>query len=202
MVFVASFTENGNLLSQWRGYCPHGKGVSVGFEPNSLVAAAENASFRVGKCIYDYSSQREAASLFVDFSIAQAREEGPSKAPPTQSFYGSFLEIEPDLLRLAALMKNGSFHEEREWRMVSPVLSNYVEPPIRYREGIATLVPYLELPLPVARVGEREVIALHDVIVGPTPNANMSITAISRYLSREGIRPIRVANSGVPYRQA
>ncbi len=27
LLFVACFTEAGNLLSQWRGYCSHGKGV-------------------------------------------------------------------------------------------------------------------------------------------------------------------------------
>ena len=27
MVFVTSFTENGNLLSQWRGYCPMGNRI-------------------------------------------------------------------------------------------------------------------------------------------------------------------------------
>ena len=33
LVFVASFSEEGNLLSQWRGYSPIGKGVSLGFGP-------------------------------------------------------------------------------------------------------------------------------------------------------------------------
>jgi hypothetical protein len=29
MIFVGSFTEEGNLLSQWRGYCPYGQGVRL-----------------------------------------------------------------------------------------------------------------------------------------------------------------------------
>ena len=31
MVFTASFTTEGDQLSQWRGYCAAGKGVSLGF---------------------------------------------------------------------------------------------------------------------------------------------------------------------------
>ena len=34
LIFVSSLTEKGNLLSQWRGYCPHGQGVSLGFNPD------------------------------------------------------------------------------------------------------------------------------------------------------------------------
>jgi hypothetical protein len=36
LVFFSSFTEEGNLLSQWRGYSPLGEGVSLGFDPQHL----------------------------------------------------------------------------------------------------------------------------------------------------------------------
>lgn len=61
MLFTASFTENGNLLSQWRGYCPPGKGVSIAFEPAALAAAARQASFMMGRCIYDHERQMAGA---------------------------------------------------------------------------------------------------------------------------------------------
>ena len=34
MVFAASFSAQGDLLSQWRAYCPPGKGVSLCFKPD------------------------------------------------------------------------------------------------------------------------------------------------------------------------
>ena len=37
VLFGASFRANGNLLSQWRGYAVHGKGVSIGFNPREIV---------------------------------------------------------------------------------------------------------------------------------------------------------------------
>lgn len=40
MQLVVSFTANGNLLSQWRSYCPHGKGVSIGFRPEVVFQIA------------------------------------------------------------------------------------------------------------------------------------------------------------------
>ena len=51
MQFVVSFTENGNLLSQWRSYCNHGQGISLGFKamtscwpPGRSATTLENAS--------------------------------------------------------------------------------------------------------------------------------------------------------------
>ena len=35
--FIASFTEDGDLLSQWRGYGAGGDGVSIGFNLNDLT---------------------------------------------------------------------------------------------------------------------------------------------------------------------
>ena len=40
-VYVCSFTLQGNLLSQWRGYCPDGSGFSVGFDPSKLAQLAK-----------------------------------------------------------------------------------------------------------------------------------------------------------------
>jgi len=37
-VIAVSFRANGNLLSQWRSYSALGKGVSIGFDPDTLSA--------------------------------------------------------------------------------------------------------------------------------------------------------------------
>jgi hypothetical protein len=36
-LFIASLSERGDLLSQWRAYCPTGLGVSIGFSSDSLT---------------------------------------------------------------------------------------------------------------------------------------------------------------------
>lgn len=136
LIFVGSFSEEGNLLSQWRGYCPHGKGVSIGFYPDSLVDCAGKQGYQVGRCIYDSDSQHRVAERVLDAMLTLASAQGPSNEKhPTQSYYDAFAEAEPIFIKIAALIKHGAFHEENEWRLVSPVHSNYVIPPIRYREG-------------------------------------------------------------------
>ena len=43
--FIASFTEDGDLLSQWRGYGAGGDGVSIGFDLNKLSLSVIDSVF-------------------------------------------------------------------------------------------------------------------------------------------------------------
>lgn len=203
MQFVVSFTANGNLLSQWRSYCPHGKGVSIGIRPEVICDAAATQGFRVGKCIYDNKTQKEIVEAIITEvgSLAETRGENtdPSKRHPSQSFHDVFETIEEDLLRIAALLKHGKFDEEQEWRAVSPIISNYVKTPIKYREGRSMLIPYIDFSL---RVGAAAQIPVEHVYLGPTPSINNSMTSLSRYLSRYGANPARgVTYCQIPYRE-
>jgi len=196
MVFVGCFTENGNLLSQWRGYCPHGQGVSIGFDPTKLVKRASLNSFAIGKCIYDRVTKSELAKKVIDAVISASQKSGESdKYHPSQSYYAIFAEMELQLLRIAALIKAESFKEEAEWRLVSQPLSSYVEPEIKFREGSSMLIPYMELPL----VDDNKKIEMEHIFVGPTPTMNLSVDSVRRYLSREAVCPT-ISNCGIPYR--
>jgi hypothetical protein len=42
-IFVTCFTGNGDLLSQWRGYCGPEVGCSIGWTGEALIAAALNS---------------------------------------------------------------------------------------------------------------------------------------------------------------
>lgn len=202
MLYVACFTANGNLLSQWRSYCPTTKGVSLGFDAEKVCNSATRQSFRVGKCLYDAETQLKIVATILDAIEHIAEERGedndPSKRHPSQSFYNVFEEIEADLLRVSALLKHPSFHEEEEWRTVSSVTTNYVEAPIEYWEGPSMLVPFMKFRLPEA--ADRPLDIEH-VFLGPTPNVNNSMTSLSRYLSKKGVSPRRgLAYCQIPYR--
>jgi hypothetical protein len=200
MVFVTSFTENGNLLSQWRGYCPAGKGVSIGFGPDLVTRCANEQAFRLGRCIYDLGRQQQVVARVLDEVLKLARERGgagPREKHPTQSFHKAFEEIEDALLQIGALMKHPSFKEEEEWRAVSPIMANYVEAPIKYREGASMLIPYVIFSL---RDGGNDWLRFAHVIVGPTPNRNLSMNSVSRFLAKRSSGQLSVEYCGVPFR--
>ncbi len=58
-LFVFSFSEMPDLLSQWRAYAPGGDGVSIGLDPESVINLANNNSASLVKCVYDPHTQRE-----------------------------------------------------------------------------------------------------------------------------------------------
>jgi len=195
-LFVGSFTERGNLLSQWRGYCPHGRGVSIGFSPFKLIEQTQRHSFMIGECIYDSPTKSDLAEHVINAIISAAEHVGESSEfHPSQSYHGVFKKIDPELLRIAAVVKDDSFHEEKEWRVVSPVFTNFIEPPMKFREAPTMLIPYMEMPL--ADSGQK--LPIEDIIVGPTPTVGLSMESIVRYLRRSGIDS-RIASCGIPYR--
>lgn len=202
MLYVGCFTPNGNLLSQWRSYCPTGKGVSLGFDAAKLSTSATRQRWQLGKCIY-CQKEKEAIVMPILSEIERLAEErgentDRSKRHPANSFHDIFEEIEAALLLVAALLKHPAFQEEQEWRVVSPVITNYVEAPIEYREGPSMLVPFMNFQLPSAP--DRRLDIEH-VILGPTPNANISMESLSNYLSKSGASPRQgVASCQIPYR--
>ena len=78
MIFAASLTSNGNLLSQWRGYCPTGKGVSIGFDSKIISTCAQEQNFLVGKCIYNINKQNKIIKTIIQKTEELALSMGES----------------------------------------------------------------------------------------------------------------------------
>jgi hypothetical protein len=202
MLFGASFRANGNLLSQWRGYSTHGKGVSLGFNPVYIRECAARQQFQVGKCLYDPAGQQALVEQLVEAVEKAAAvtgvEEG-TEACRKRSWYAVFEQIEEDLLRIAAILKHPSFEEEQEWRIVSPVLKLSRDKPIRFREGTSMLVPYYAFDL---RAFEGGVKALDHVFLGPTSNIELSMNSLEQLLSQHDVKPSGgITYCDIPYRQ-
>jgi len=202
MLFAASFRSNGNLLSQWRGYSRLGKGVSLGFDPEYILRCAEQQSFQVVRCVYSSKSQERLIGQIVDAVEDLAEEHEPDchiqgKAD-TRSYHTIFHQIESDLLRIAAILKHPSFREEEEWRIVSPVITDYVKAPVLFREGTSMLVPYIEFSF---AAWDNSPIALEHLFLGPTPNITISMNSLTMFLAKNGIRPERgISYCQIPFR--
>lgn len=200
MLFAGSFRANGNLLSQWRGYSELGKGVSIGFSPNHILTCARQQGFWVGRCVYDQAEQRKLIGQIVTqveaLAAESCREHG---CTPEQNYTALFESIESDLLRIAAILKHPSFREEEEWRIVSPVVTNFKDPAVHYREGTSMLVPYFEFSLVAPKESRPRI---QHIFLGPTPNISLSMNSLSMYLTRSGVSPVRGINyCQIPYRQ-
>jgi hypothetical protein len=181
MVFVTSFTQNGNLLSQWRGYSPASQGVSIGIASAHLSAVGGASRFSLGRCRYDSVDQAVAINGLIENVLSFAERVGPSEAAhSSRSFHPSFARCEESILRVGALIKDSQFREEAEWRIVSRAVSDYVATEIMYRVGPSMLIPFLRVPL----VNVMGVIPIDDVIVGPTPHPQAATEAVQRCVAQ------------------
>lgn len=51
-IYTTSFSENADLLSQWRGYCDQGIGVCIGFNKSLIKEFCIKNSYEFEKCLY------------------------------------------------------------------------------------------------------------------------------------------------------
>lgn len=203
LLFVCSFTTKGNLLSQWRGYCPPGRGVSLGFNPDELVTTADSQGFYVSKCRYAHAEQLEILEAVLQSILVTAEDSGeapPSRRHPTQSYYDVFEKFEDNLIRTAALIKHPSFEEEDEWRAISRVGKDLRDPSVHFRDGPLGLVPFVEFRLPITPAGS---LSVEHAFVGPSSHPNLAFMSIDVFFHRNGGIPKRgLYASGVPLRSS
>lgn len=201
MLFGASFRSHGNLLSQWRGYSAPGKGVSLGFCPDYILQCARLQQFTIGKCIYEPARQQMLIRQVVDaVETLATRQAGDERSAVERSalYREAFALMETDLLRIAAILKHPSFREEKEWRVVSPVIANTASAPILFREGRAMLVPYIEFDIGL----DNKPLSMDHLFLGPTANINISMNSLKMFLEQNGIVPQRgIDYCQIPFRQ-
>jgi hypothetical protein len=110
-VFLVSFSEAQDLLSQWRGYAQP-NGYSLGFSLGELRKAASEQGYDVEDVVYEERAQRRLLDPVADRMIAAfgAAYASDRAANPLWPFVVEFSRIAPRL-------KHPAFAEEREWRL-------------------------------------------------------------------------------------
>lgn len=185
-VFVASFSESGDLLSQWRAYCKYPGGYAIGIAPSYLAPRARTAGFALAKCRYGRDEQRAVLDRLIKDHVAaylskdvaaerNALQAAGSDAPATDQIRGML----GDVARVAAFLKHPSFVEEREWRIVS--LGESVAPKFRVAGG--RLVPYVPFSL---RSTKRDEGYVTELVVGPSPFPERAVEAAGGLLRLHG----------------
>ncbi len=198
-LFVFSLSEEPNLLSQWRSYTPHGKGVSIGFSSNLLLKVVKAQGLRISRCLYEHQEQEELMlGLLNKMLISFGQLDTSNDSSNSISYYKSFLEnFRGDILQLFSIIKHPCFKEEREWRIITNYYPKYTIPQIKFREGASMLVPYFEISIDP---NEKEKLLFEEVVLGPSQHNNLSHSALSNFLSNKEVCN-KTISSGIPYRE-
>jgi hypothetical protein len=209
-------SEDGDLLSQWRGYAADATGVSIGFSKDYLEQFAEaslspeKSGFTLQRVEYDLAVQ-ESLIKPTYIEIKKLINEGAFKFPGKSSLLdarsddeverdnekikGAFSRLSMKVLTLFAklfLLKTSAFREEREWRLISYFVKTG-DDRCSFRALNDRIVPFREFDL-----FESEYGSIVEVILGPkniTPNY-----VIESFLKQSGFANVKVLRSEATYR--
>lgn len=195
-VCVFSLSEQGNVLSQWRAYCAGG-GFALGFETERLHLLAQGQQFNLAACVYDANAQRRVLAPIIEWHLTQSLAVLEGKPELAEKDLAARLDLwVADFVRVAPLLKDRAFEEEREWRMISrPYFDD--TPALRFRPGKFMMIPYLEFHL--TNSGEQLEIA--EIVVGPSANWKLANESVIQFLTNRKVKWRSVRPSHVPFRE-
>jgi len=201
--FVISFSEDGDVLSQWRGYCRSG-GYSMDFDSQKLRQFADEQRFVLVKCTYDRTEQEQLIQNLILQAIREFPHYIPTGTVPaviTEEERARFFSAQwffPKMQRLASAMKDPAFKEEREWRLIGALLLPL--PPLDVRPRGSLLIPYETFKLQSGTPATFEGVITR-VLVGPNPDQELAVFSIARMQQCGYIGwDLRVETSKIPYR--
>lgn len=210
-VFIASFSEEFDLLSQWRGYCPPNDGICIGFDKEIIKEFCDKNDFKLEKCIYEEKLQinkihelvekcykscpqhtitRDEYNLLnskdcVDFEI-----DYHEKIKKFSDCNDVFTKFNNALMEYAPLIKNSGFYEEKEWRIICKSPNTTID----FRKGKGYLIPFINLDL---LNFSKEIIK--EIIIGPNVNERRCEESIKILLERKGLVNVKIKHSTIPY---
>jgi hypothetical protein len=190
-VFIGSFTQEGDLLSQWRAYGSY----SIEFD-------ADHIPQELFRCVYDDDIKLDQASDKVLLNlITIAKDMAANSGFLDRDGYEAFSEI----IGLVATFKHESFSEEQEVRVIlghdiDPEIENGLDVEFRTRGNI--LIPYVKADLPFESIR-----AIH---IGPMRDQELAYISMKAFVDNLHLKrdvtiqnfkhKIDVIKSTIPYR--
>ena len=217
-IFTISFCNNGDLLSQWRGYGGVA-GISIGIDEATLL---EKTRFKeatlyekeklpypkhervaeLSKVIYDDSVKRN----IIQDIIAVGSKHISFRQNAHDQYPCIYLEqavsgVSSYLYRLFPLLKDNGFSEEQELRYVEQLTKNS-NTHVDFRERNGILLPYVKFKWLDVNCQPLERLPIVDIIVGPTTQQMLLIDSVKYFLKNSGFDYLvdKVRASLIPYR--
>jgi hypothetical protein len=184
-ICLISLSEEGDLLSQWRAYAPN-SGYCIGFDTRGLeklpacqpIAATPEffsqraANYKLLPCLYRkrekqiiYASEViDKAIKYVDNNVRQLIQDTHSIRPLKDGARVISTYLSNTIIFLSSVLKDASFTEESEWRLVSQPMP-YTE--LSYRSRGSLIVPYHVFSLSSNGANVKPSIPIRKIHVGP-----------------------------------
>jgi hypothetical protein len=194
-VYIGSFSQGQDLLSQWRAYANDGHGVAIGFNQNYFK---KNNLISTSEVLYDEEKQEKEIDIILSYLEKISFEE--------KSFDNNCKKIISSINSLSARSKNQLFEEEQEVRLIhSPIIVDDEEnkefsfknniSQMKFRAVCGNLIPYFELDFSNSKENESPIL---EIIKGPK---NKFINQeVKIFLSLNGFYEVDIKSSKSSYR--
>jgi hypothetical protein len=202
-VYIACFCEDGDALTQWRGYGEKGGGFSLGFERLTLMKSGPSftsCNWHLRPVVYELVQQHAIINAGLDAIEAYFIDVWKSKDyDSTSSFevnlYGAIESVLGKLFfTCMAGFKNPDFRSEKEWRIIY-FCAPRSAPNVQFRESDNRIIPYVPLLLH----SESEM-PLKRIILGPTQTRAEVLESTEYALKTFRYDGVEIERSGIPFR--
>jgi len=199
--YVACFSSDGDVLSQWRAYGMDGDGFAIGFRPRAfpaqlgtpMTSAVPEHTVGFLKVHCDNEMLKKVIAAIFDHHISAGQDAN------------NIIECSFKLRALALSFKNPAFREENEWRICySPIITQHLDRraleiegmlrELRFRASRYGVLPYFQMPF---GDNARED-AIAEIVVGPKNPSNDNL--LKMLLLSLGYRNASVRRSSASYR--
>ena len=193
-LYVVCFCEEGDLLSQWRGYSKGAGMFSLGFASDTLSqpGGVGRVQYSLFPIVYRPDEQRRIINEMITRGTRRhlMQIQSGTKDDP----------LDPVTVLMLALgicmifFKDESFGAEREWRTVVLKPSGDADPPVRFRTHPWYPMPYVEMYY------EDGQLPLVEVMCGPAPEPDLAIRSVELLLRENGYGSVPATESRIPLR--
>lgn len=204
MYYGVCFCEESDLLSQWRAYGARGGGFAVGLQADE-IGLRSDVPLCVRKVIYDPDQQRRLVEATLtrtgELLLRLAPEPEPANAEQVVPIIAHFLD--DHLAEFTFIFKNPAFREEKEWRVILPILPYEVNDAwrhARFRNSGGMLVPFVSLKVGPAVGPNAGRLPLARIVLGPTVDPKLTKDAVDGLLRKYEFNRVEILSSAIPLR--
>jgi len=198
--YITSLTEERDLLSQWRAYCPPTGGYALGLPAEQLLPIAAEHNFMLAPCIYEYDAQYQISLELIENLLTSYRQFQGNPAVDGSDVAKIINTFALTVARFGLLLKHTAFSEEKEWRLISsmiPIQSALLD----FRSVSSRATPFYRLPLAsdtnpdLVRIGKNRLV----IVIGPSAHTEAHSAGIQLLLFKYAPGGA-VTSSQIPYR--
>ena len=206
--YICCFCEDGDLLSQWRGYGAVGGGYSLGFLASRLGLTAyrtlESPEPVLRRVVYNGKQQRRIIDRWVRaaFEWEMLGRRRNRKRPQQIEFDDlAWNRLNWFVSECLYCFKDPAYTEEREWRVAQYGRNVHGERPVKteFRASRARIVEYAELDLATTNLGQESKLPIKVIRYGPTLDSHSTERALRLLCEAKEYGAVSIVRSGVPF---